>query len=124
MKGDFIHHNHGDAMHNLAIMVGKSICAGRGYQFLNPDPLKAKAIYPGEPDIYVRIFGAHGQYKNYVIEIETTPTKASIDKKTKQFSGDGLHELIIVDMRKLIKRKDWKNITVGELITFLELWVP
>jgi hypothetical protein len=124
MKGEFVHHNHGDRMHNLAIMIVKSICAERGYSFLDPRPFKDKAIYPGDPDVCVRIPGKQGNYENRIIEIETNPTTASSTTKRNQFSGDGITDLIIIDMRKLVKGRDWQAVKVGDLYAFLELWTP
>lgn len=124
MRNEFWHHNHGDELHNISIMLVKSICASRGYIFLDPLPFKSKAIYPGDPDVIVRIPGKKGMYEHRIIEIETNPTKASIEKKTRQFSGDGITDLIIIDMKQLVKKRDWKKITLGELKEFLELWTP
>lgn len=124
MKGDFTHHNHGDFLHNISIMLVKSICAERGYIFLDPLPFKCKAIYPGDPDVIVRIPGKKGMYEHRIIEIETNPTKESISKKTKQFSGDGITDLIIIDMRLLTKRRSWENITLSEIREFLEERTP
>lgn len=124
MKGEFIHHNHGETFHNLAVMITKSICAERGYTFLDPRPFKDKAIYPGDPDVIVRITGKRGMYEHKIIEIDTNPTKATNTKKIAQFSGDGITDLILIDLRMLTKKKDWKVLKIGDLYDFLEVWVP
>ena len=119
----FTHHPHGEDYHNIAIMITKSICSDRGYSFLDPRGLKDKGIFPGEPDVYVRVPN-HKGFVNYIIEIETNPSKASITKKTNQFTGDGVHDLILIDMRMLAKKRDWKQVRLGELIAFLEERIP
>jgi len=131
----FQHAPHGDTLHDIAIMIGKSICAERGYTFLDPRPLHDKHIYPGIPDIYIRRSkktpsGAkviHG-YEDWIIEIESNPTAASISKKRKQFSGDGITDLLIVDLRKLGGNdgtpKSWRNVKLGDLVDFMSEWVP
>jgi hypothetical protein len=123
MKGEFIHHPHGEPYHDTAIMCAKSICSQRGYTFLDPRPFKDKGIYPGDPDVCIRVANKTG-FMNYVIEIETNPTKVSITKKTAQFQADGVTDLIIVDMRILSKKRDWKDVKLGELIAFLEKMIP
>lgn len=131
----FQHSPHGDTLHDIAIMVAKSLCAERGYTFLDPRPLMDKHIYPGIPDVYIRRNkktpnGAkiiHG-YEDFIIEIESNPSAASVSKKKKQFSGDGITDLLIVDLRKLrgngSKPDDWKKVLLGDLVEFLSEWVP
>ena len=128
---EFRHAPHGDSLHNLAIMVGKSICAERGYKFMDPRPLHDKAMYPGVPDIYVRRNDKTPNgarvihiYQDFIIEVESKPTTASITKKTKQFSGDGFTDLIIIDLRKLKGTRRWQDITIGELMEFMDMWLP
>jgi len=128
---EFRHAPHGDTLHDISIMIGKAICAERDYAFLDPRPLHDKHIYPGIPDIYIRRSkktpsGAkviHG-YEDWIIEIESNPTAASISKKRKQFSGDGNMDLIIVDLRKLRNSEDWEKVTLGDLVMFLKEWIP
>ena len=45
-------------------------------------------------------------------------------EKTAQFTGDGVHDLILIDMRQLVKKRDWKQVRLGELIDFLEERIP
>jgi hypothetical protein len=123
MKGEFIHHPHGEEYHNIAIMITKSICSKRGYTFLDPRPFKDKGIYPGDPDVCVRVNNKTG-FMNYVLEIETNPTKASVTKKKTQFQADGVTDLIIIDMRILSRKRDWKVVKLGELIAFLDGMIP
>ena len=123
MMHPFNHSPHGERFHDTAILITKSICSERQYSFLDPRGLKDWNIFPGVPDVYVRVPN-HRVFVNYIIEIETNPSKASITKKTAQFSGDGVHELILIDMRILCKKKDWKNIKLGELVAFLEERIP
>lgn len=128
---EFRHAPHGETLHDIAIMIGKSICAERDYAFLDPRPLNDKHIYPGIPDIYIRRSkktpsGAkviHG-YEDWIIEIESNPTTASISKKKKQFSGDGVTDLIIVDLRKLRNSEEWEKVFLGDLVSFLKEWIP
>lgn len=128
---EFRHAPHGETLHDIAIMIGKSICAERDYTFLDPRPLNDKHIYPGIPDIYIRRSkktpnGArviHG-YEDWIIEIESNPTTASISKKKKQFSGDGMTDLIIVDLRKLRNSEAWEKVFLGDLVSFLKEWIP
>ena len=108
---------------DTAIMCAKSICSQRGYTFLDPRPFKDKGIYPGDPDVCVRVANKTG-FMNYVIEIETNPTKASITKKTAQFQADGVTDLIIVDMRILSKNRDWKDVKLGDPGGELAKWWP
>jgi len=131
MSREFRHSPHGDTLHDLAIMVGKKICAERGYTFRDPRGLKDKAIYPGVPDIYIRRNkrtpnGAkviHG-YEDWIVEIESKPTKASVEQKIKQFSGDGVTDLIIVDLRLLTNGRSWKEVALGEFVEFMEERIP
>ena len=128
---EFRHAPHGDTLHDISIMIGKAICAERDYAFLDPRPLHDKHIYPGIPDIYIRRSkktpsGAkviHG-YEDWIIEIESNPTAASITKKRKQFSGDGITDLIIVDLRKLRNSDNWEKVELGDLVAFLKEWIP
>jgi len=128
---EFRHAPHGDTMHDICIMVGKAVCARRDYKFMDPRPLHDKAMYPGVPDIYIRRNDKTRDgarvihiYQDFIIEIESNPTTASIEKKTRQFSGDGRTDLIIVDLRKLDTENDWKAVTLGELVDFMEKWIP
>lgn len=127
----FVHSPHGDALHNIAIMIGKSICAERGYHFLPHRALQDKSIYPGIPDIYIRRddrthSGARIIHRqdHFIIEIESKTTNASIQLKARQFSSDDLTELIIIDLRKLRNSDVWRNVTLGDLVDFMEEWIP
>lgn len=108
------HEIHGDSLHDLAIFLTERECVARGYKFLNKQTLKDKAIYPGIPDVYVRIpthmtdskGKSKGSYLDYIIEIETYATSASIEKKRKQFDLNSGTELIIISLREL---DDWQN---------------
>jgi len=132
---EFRHSPHGDMLHDLAIMVGKKICSERGYYFMDPRPLKDKFIYPGIPDIYVRANdhlpnGARviKTWQDWIVEVETNPSAASVSKKKKQFSGDGRTDLIIVDLRKLRgydgSVNGWRKVSLGDLVDFMNEWIP
>jgi hypothetical protein len=99
-----VHQVHGNKLHDLAIYLTERACLELGYTFLNKKPLQDKAIYPGIPDVYVRVpwrrTSERGQatrgYTDYIIEIETNPTSESILKKQSQFTSPANHELIII----------------------------
>ena len=103
-----IHQVHGDHLHDLAIYLTERACLELGYTFLNKKPLADKAIYPGIPDVYVRVpwrrTSERGQatrgYTDYIIEIETNPTSESIRKKQSQFASPANHELIIIAVKQ------------------------
>jgi hypothetical protein len=106
MEG-FFHHPHGEALHDLCIYLTKRLCYERDYIFLDPKWLAGKALYPGEPDVYVRVpyrrteskgRATHG-YIDYIIEIETRASRNSIEKKINQFYGPNL-EILIIDLAK------------------------
>ncbi|HOK27555.1 MAG TPA: hypothetical protein PLI21_00845 [Methanomassiliicoccaceae archaeon] len=132
---EFRHAPHGDMLHDLAIMVGKKICSERGYYFMDPRPLKDKYMYPGIPDIYVRVNdrtpnGARivKTWQDWIVEVESNPSAASVLKKKRQFSGDGRTDLIIIDLRKL-KGNDgtpggWRKVLLGDLVDLMMEWIP
>jgi hypothetical protein len=103
-----IHQLHGDHLHDLAIYLTERACLELGYTFLNKKPLQDKSIWPGIPDVYVRVpwrrtsergQATHG-YTDYIIEIETNPTSESILKKQSQFTSPANHELIIIAVKQ------------------------
>lgn len=108
MAQTIIHQLHGDHLHDLAIYLTERACLELGYTFLNKKPLQDKAIYPGIPDVYVRVpwrrTSERGQatrgYTDYIIEIETNPTSESILKKQSQFASPANHELIIIAVKQ------------------------
>ena len=103
-----VHQVHGNKLHDLAIYLTERMCLELGYTFLNKKPLQDKAIYPGIPDVYVRVpwrrTSERGQatrgYTDYIIEIETNPTSESILKKQSQFTSPANHELIIIAVKQ------------------------
>ena len=123
MKGEFTHHDHGDTMHNLLIMVAKWTAIKKGYSLLDARGIKDKGIFPGEPDLMIRI-DFKGGWNRYIIEVETTPTTASIKKKTNQFTTDGITELLIWDVRTLTKGRDYKDVKLGEMFAWVDGLMP
>ena len=108
MAQTIIHQVHGNKLHDLAIYLTERACLERGYTFLNKKPLADKAIYPGIPDVYVRVpwrrTSERGQatrgYTDYIVEIETNPTSESVLKKQSQFTSPANHELIIIAVKQ------------------------
>jgi hypothetical protein len=45
-------------------------------------------------------------------------------QKIKQFSGDGVTDLIIVDLRLLTNGRSWKEVALGEFVEFMEERIP
>lgn len=103
------HKPHGEAVHDLAIFLTERLCEQRKYAFLNPTWLKAKGLYHGEPDVYVRVPHRNVEsggkvvhdFTDYIIEVETQPSSESIIKKFNQFEANNAkHELLIIDLWK------------------------
>jgi hypothetical protein len=123
IKNEFTHHDHGNEMHNLLIMVAKWASIKKGYTILDPRGIKDKGIFPGEPDLMIRV-DYKGGWNRYIIEVETNPSSASITKKTNQFTSDGITELLIWDVRTLTKGRDYKEVTLGEMFDWVERGLP
>lgn len=111
-----IHHDvHGYPLHDLAIYLTERICLNRGYKFLNKTALNDKGIYPGIPDVFIRVEAGytdskgrkHNAWQDYIIEIETKATRASIEKKTNQFDSTSGLELIIIDLSNVKHWDSW-----------------
>lgn len=109
MSGSKLYVNaHGNMHHFIALCMATKICYERGYKILDGDWFKKKEYYKGDPDLYIekedkiKIEGKRSTVKQrYVIEIETSPTNESIEKKNKQFHETVAgHDLIICDLRK------------------------
>jgi hypothetical protein len=129
VKGDFVHHRHGEDFHNAAIMIFKSVCSERGHQFLDPTWLRTKGIYSsdnpsGDPDIYIRVQTKKGGFYDRILELDTHPTKASDKKKAAQFRPNGVTDLQLIDLRDIAKKKDGMNVTLGDLYAFARMHVP
>lgn len=118
---------HGDDYHFISLCIGTKICVDRGYKILDGQWFKSKEYYKGEPDIYFeKTDKGYSEGKRctikqrYVIEIETNPTKHSIELKQQQFKESVVdHELLIIDMRLVKNKNDWI-----EIQRFLEIWIP
>lgn len=94
---------HGSLEHFVSIAIATRICVKRNYKQLDIEWFKKKALYPGEPDLYV----ITPKGDKWVIEVELNPTAESIAKKEKQFiawsnenENKKTTDLIICDMRK------------------------
>jgi hypothetical protein len=120
---------HGDRLHCHAIFESKLICRERGYKELDASALQRKSLYPGIPDIYVRVpwrrtdgngGGATHGFTDYIIEVETDATKQSIARKKAQYdtSLKG-HDLIVINLAKLNKAND-----LNTLRNYLETMIP
>ena len=105
----------GGLQHAIGILIASYHCNKNGYTFDNPSGLMNRAIYPGNPDVYVKRLETnhdeHGRkrsfWKHYVIEIETHATKASKELKRLQFNTDGGHELLLIDLTELRDDASW-----------------
>lgn len=128
MSGSKLYINaHGDMPHFIGICIATKICHDRKYKILDGSWFKKKEYYKGEPDLCIETEekgykdGKHCTIKQrYVIEIETTPTNESIEKKSRQFKESVVGwELIICDMRNVKDRRSWE-----EIQTYLEGRIP
>lgn len=102
--------DHGGMFHFVSLCIATKVINDRGYKLLDSRWFKDKAYYKGEPDIYFEVPDKkHPQ--RYVLEIETNPTTASIDKKNEQFQAHVIGvDLIIADMRKVEDQGNWISI--------------
>lgn len=125
----FFHHVHGMEDHNLAILIAKdTLVRKQGYRLKDTRVFIEKHCAAGEPDIFLEVksngTNGHGRGNStlslYVIEVESKPTKASVEKKYRQFEATmpGI-ELIVVDLRKWVNRD-----SIGELRRVLAERLP
>lgn len=88
----FYHHVHGKRTHNLFLMHAENHVVVKGGYVKDPSVFK-KRVPPCEPDLY---FGYKDHGKTYlgVIEIETNPTRESVERKQRQYT-DTLRGVIL-----------------------------
>jgi len=102
----FYHEIHGDSVHDLTIFLIERYCEKKGYKPLKKEALRDKMIYPSIPDVFVRkedkITSSRGKKVNlwmdYIIEVESNPSKQSTELKTNQFQTDGICDLLIIPL--------------------------
>ncbi len=101
---------HGDLLHEVGIFLAIRECDSRGHKILDSEAFAKKALLPCKPDLYIsteyhftnnygrRINGG----KRYIIEVETSASKASILKKYSQYEETlkGV-ELIVIDLNEV-----------------------
>ena len=109
------HEVHGDSIHDLSIFLVERYAEKKNYKFLNKKALQDKSIYPGIPDVLFRkedkIIRSKGKKVNlwmdYIIEIESNPTKQSTELKTNQFQTDGICDLLIIPLNQYPRMQEF-----------------
>ena len=109
------HEVHGDSIHDLSIFLVERYAEKKGYKFLNKKALQDKAIYPGIPDVLFRkedkITRSKGKkvslWMDYIIEVESNPSKESTELKTRQFQTDGICDLLIIPLNQYPRMQEF-----------------
>ena len=115
-----IHRIHGHSLHDIAIYLAERHLKIKKAKLRDTKVYKDKFYFAGEPDI-VFDYVEKGEIYTYVVEMETNPTKASVEKKTNQFklSNCGITDLIIIDLSKCEHPENWV-----ELDAYIKKWLP
>lgn len=108
---------HGDFPHRLAIYVLKDILTYKGVKFRDERQFKKLYHSPCEPDIFFEFTQTYrkGNKKQkikelHVIEVETNPTAASVNKKQQQYEEAlaGV-QLTVIDIGKILTLTGWEK---------------
>jgi hypothetical protein len=94
----------GGRLHAHAILEASYLLFKGGWKFENPHWMGLKTEYKAIPDVYVSKT-ERGVKRYYIVEIETHATRASIEKKNKQYNIAN-HELLIIDLTHMIDEED------------------
>lgn len=92
MKLSFYHHVHGHKTHNTFLLHAKNVIVVHGGEIKDPSVFN-KRVPPCQPDIYYQKI-SHGRVYLGVIEVESNPTKESIERKQRQYT-DTLRGVIL-----------------------------
>ena len=126
----FMVHIHGGLTHTVVIALTKIYLASKGAIVKDESVFGMKHNAPCVPDVWAvyeeRIPMGGGRYRaataNLIVEVESKPTKASIDKKNLQYQATlaGVN-LVVLDLEELTDAQlgDWRG-----LMAWIEERVP